>query len=86
MYTVIFGKEAEKALKKIPHRDQLRIIKKIETLPQSPRPSWIIALQGKLAGYYRFRVGDYRVIYEVVDKKYIILVVKIAHRSWVYED
>jgi mRNA interferase RelE/StbE len=86
MHIIIFDKEAEKQLKKIPHRDQVRIIKKIETLTKNPRPEWIIALQGKLSGYYRFRVGDYRVIYEVIDKKCIILILKVAHRSWVYDN
>ena len=86
MYTIIFDKNVEKELKKIPKRDQVRIIKKIESLAQDPRPEWISALQGKLSSYYRFRMEDYRVIYEVMDKKCVILIVKIAHRSQVYQD
>ena len=33
---------------------------------------------------YRFRVGDYRVIYQIRDKVLLVLVVKIGHRKDVY--
>ena len=42
----------------------------------------------KLAGYedrYRLRVGDYRIIYEVVDGQPIILVVGVGHRRAIYQ-
>jgi mRNA interferase RelE/StbE len=35
-------------------------------------------------GFYRIRVGDYRVIYTVEDDRLIVLVVRIAHRREVY--
>lgn len=41
----------------------------------------------KLAGntnYYRIRVGDYRVLYEVRDRDVLVLVIKIGHRREVY--
>ena len=85
-YTIVFDKEIGKVLKKIPKHDQTRIIEKIKTLALNPRPNKVVALQGNLAGYHRFRIGDYRVIYEIIDKKRIILIVKIAQRGWVYDD
>ncbi|MDZ8226185.1 MULTISPECIES: type II toxin-antitoxin system RelE family toxin [unclassified Nostoc] len=35
---------------------------------------------------YRIRVGEYRVIYEIYDNILLISVVKVGHRSKVYED
>jgi mRNA interferase RelE/StbE len=42
-------------------------------------------LKGELSGYYRYRVGDYRVIYEIDEDSNIVTVVFIQHRSRVYE-
>jgi mRNA interferase RelE/StbE len=41
----------------------------------------------KLAGYadrYRLRVGDYRVIYEIMDEQLVILVLGVGHRREIY--
>ena len=45
----------------------------------------IKALKGSLSGYYRYRVGDYRVIYEIDDNLNQVTVILIAHRGKVYE-
>jgi mRNA interferase RelE/StbE len=47
----------------------------------------ILLCERKLAGYedrYRLRVGDYRVIYEVIDQELVILVVGVGHRREIY--
>jgi len=57
-----------------------------EQLEQNPRihPN-ITRLKGPLAGYYRFRVGDYRVIYRIEERGRIVIVAIIAHRREAYE-
>ncbi|MDB9442911.1 type II toxin-antitoxin system RelE/ParE family toxin [Sphaerospermopsis kisseleviana CS-549] len=45
----------------------------------------IKSLKGELSGYYRYRVGDYRVIYEINDDLKLVTIIFIAHRSKVYE-
>jgi mRNA interferase RelE/StbE len=45
----------------------------------------IKSLKGELSGYYRYRVGDYRVIYEIDDNSKLVTILLIAHRSRVYE-
>jgi len=42
----------------------------------------------KLTGYdaYRIRVGDYRVVYSILDDRLVILIIKIAHRRDIYRD
>ena len=42
------------------------------------------ALTGPLSGLWRYRVGDYRIICEIIDQRLVVLVVKIDHRSSVY--
>lgn len=42
-------------------------------------------LKGNLSGYYRYRIGDYRLFYEIDDEKIIIFVIDIADRKNAYE-
>lgn len=42
-------------------------------------------LKDELSQYWRYRVGDYRIIAEIVDYELIIQVVKIGHRRDIYE-
>ena len=43
------------------------------------------ALTGELAGHWRYRVGDYRVICRHEDEQLIVLVVEVGHRRHVYQ-
>ncbi len=42
-------------------------------------------LVGPLAGYWRYRVGDYRIICDIQDRLVRVLVVRIGHRRDVYD-
>jgi mRNA interferase RelE/StbE len=48
-----------------------------------PRPAGCKNLTGG-TDYYRIRVGDYRVLYEVRDRDVLVLLIKIGHRREVY--
>lgn len=41
-------------------------------------------LTGNLSGFYKFRVGDYRVVYEILSAESIILIHQIEHRRDIY--
>lgn len=43
------------------------------------------ALKGKLADYWKYRIGDYRVICQIFDKELTILMVAIGDRKDVYD-
>ncbi|WP_413165565.1 type II toxin-antitoxin system RelE family toxin [Capilliphycus salinus ALCB114379] len=55
-------------------------------LEQTPRnhPN-IKPLKGNLAGRYRYRIGDYRVIYQIDDENNQVIVSLIIHRRDAYE-
>ncbi len=43
-------------------------------------------LRHSLKGYRRLRVGDYRVIYKIVDDKILVLIIDVDHRKEIYEN
>ena len=43
-------------------------------------------LRFSLKGYRRLRVGDYRVIYRIIEDKVLVMIVEIDHRKEVYDD
>lgn len=65
---------------------QRRLDRCFEVLRTDPRhhPN-IRSLKGRLSGCYRYRVGDYRVVYRIADEDRRVTVLVIAHRSGVYE-
>lgn len=82
-YKIEISSTAEKSLKKIPKKDLAKIIESIQILSINPFPEGCRKLAGEERAY-RIRQGDYRIIYEVEDKKLIILVLKIGHRRDIY--
>jgi len=41
-------------------------------------------LVGNLSDFYRVRVGDYRIVYEIIDDTVTVDIIKISHRKDVY--
>ncbi len=83
MYRIEFRPAAVKQLQALQRRDQRRIVRRIEALADDPRPDGARKLAGS-DSTYRIRVGAYRIIYDVLDRKLLILVVKVGHRRDVY--
>ena len=86
MYSVVLSDEAQQIYASADQSLAKKIARCFEQLEQTPRlhPN-IKALKGDLVGYYRYRIGDYRVIYLVDDESNQVLVVAIAHRREAYE-
>ncbi|MBD5539348.1 MAG: type II toxin-antitoxin system RelE/ParE family toxin [Desulfovibrio sp.] len=42
------------------------------------------SLAENLSGLWKYRIGDFRVIAEIVDERFIVLVIRVGHRSKVY--
>ena len=86
MYSVVLSAEAEEIYASADQALAKKLARCFEQLEQNPRfyPN-IKPLKGDLAGYYRYRIGDYRVIYQVNDETNEVIVNNIAHRRDVYE-
>jgi mRNA interferase RelE/StbE len=86
MYEVVLSTEAQQIYASADQALAKKIARCFEQLEQTPRlhPN-IKPLKGDFAGYYRYRIGDYRVIYLVNDETKEVLVNTIAHRREVYE-
>mgnify|MGYP001799990601 CR=1 FL=1 len=64
---------------------QKRLQIKIYELAIEPRPNGVKKIQGE-ENSYRIRVGDYRVVYDIFDDILLITVIRVKHRSQVYQD
>lgn len=82
-YTVEVRPSVGKDLNDIEARDRARILRRIADLAGNPRPHGAIKLTN--AGErWRIRIGDYRVIYTIVDDVLVVTVVEIGHRREIY--
>ena len=81
-YSVRIKRSAAKELESIALKDRRRIVHRIESLGTDPRPPGCEKLSGEEK--YRLRQGDYRILYEIVDRQLVVMVVKIGNRRDVY--
>jgi mRNA interferase RelE/StbE len=84
MYTVYFTKQAADELRELSEKLQKQIGQKIDLLAQEPKRENIKKLEG-YPDLYRFRSGDYRIIYQVRDQEVLIIVIRIGHRREIYK-
>ena len=80
-YRIEVERRARKELGRLPQRDQARIIAAIDALAEHPRPAGCVAVRAAPKGTYRIRIGDYRVIYVVLDTEQTIVVARIVRRG-----
>ena len=82
-YKVILSQDAEKDLESLEKDVRNRIVLRLESIRENPQ-SYVKRLVG--VPLYSLRVGDYRVIMDIKNKEIIIFVIKIGHRSKVYNN
>jgi mRNA interferase RelE/StbE len=83
-YTVFWRDKAEEDLQQLPVKTSTAIVRKVESYLSLNPKKLGEPLTGNFAGYYRYRMGDYRVIYEIDGKAIIIYVLHVGHRKHVY--
>jgi len=88
IYQVIWGVETEKDLKKV-DKNTIRKLKAQtnEVLSKNPQAKVksIKKLSGDWEGFWRYRWGDYRVIYKIVEEKVLVFIVKVGNRNKIYD-
>ena len=86
IYKVVFKKSAVKELEKVPEKTRKKILDAVQLLALNPRTELLQIKKLKGAeSLYRFRIGDYRVIYTFEDRILKITLIKIGHRGEVYK-
>lgn len=86
MYKLEFKKSVKKDLKNIDKARVKKILREIDGLKNGIKNNDnVIKLKGNNP-YYRFRIGEYRVIFEKQDNILIITVIKIGHRKDIYQN
>jgi mRNA interferase RelE/StbE len=82
-YTVYLSKRAKKELDKLSDSKAKPILTAIGNLAKDPRPNGCKKLRGREG--YRIRIGNYRVIYDILDGQLIVDVITLGHRKDIYE-
>jgi mRNA interferase RelE/StbE len=85
-WTLEYEAGARKQLRKLGHAPAAQIIAGLEAIASlgDPRDRGK-AMVGNLAGYWRYRFGDFRVIAKLEDHRLIIAVITVGHRREVYD-
>ena len=86
-WTIEVSSAAERQLRKLDKPAAKRLatyLQHVSADPEGPRRRGK-PLTGGLRGLWRYRVGDYRVICELNDERLVVLVVRLGHRSRIYD-
>lgn len=82
-YGVELAPAAVRQLRRLDPPARRRVQAAIELLAEDPRPPAATRLVGG-AGEWRVPTGDYRIVYEILDARLVVLVVAVGHRREVY--
>jgi mRNA interferase RelE/StbE len=83
IYRVEIAPAVKKHLKRLPNSDKRKILDTIELLGQNPRPNGYKKLVG-YSEFFRYRVGNYRIIYQIYDEVLLVSVIEVADRRDAY--
>ncbi len=83
-YSLSFEADSVADLDNLDQVLRLRILNKIEWLSINFEQITPLSLTGEWSGFYKLRVGDYRVIYEFNIENQLILIIRIGHRRDIY--
>jgi len=85
-WTIDYADTARRSLRKLDHQTARRILDFLDrrvALSENPRQVGQ-ALVGPRSGYWKYRVGDYRIICDIQDSKIAVLVLEIGNRREIY--
>lgn len=85
VYKVTFRPETEKDFKKLDRQIAQRIIRKIKWLSKNFQLIIPTPLHKELIGKYKLRVGNYRIVYSVIENEKRITIHMVGHRREIYK-
>ena len=80
-YNILYKKSVQRDLKRLGKAEARRILDLLEK-ELSKKPDAYPILKGEFAGLRKYRIGDYRIIYALMDADVVVL--RIGHRKEVY--
>jgi len=81
---VEFSDAARRDMRRLDKPVARRIVSRLLWLAENIDDLTPVPLKGEGAGFFKLRVGDYRVLYEIIEKDSLIFVLRIGHRREVY--
>jgi len=84
MYKLVFSLEGKNSIASLDKDIAQRVLDKLKWLIQEVDNITLIPLRENLSGFYKLRVGDWRVIYDINRKENTITVHKVGHRKGIY--
>ena len=85
MYKILWDKGALEDLYTIDKNAAIKLVKKVEEYLRKDPVNLGKPLTGQFKGLYRYRVGNYRVIYEINQQDIVIIVIRIGNRKEAYQ-
>ena len=82
-FRIEWKKSTRKDLRKLPTSVANRLVRAVEDLAENPFPHGVEKLSGSEHAY-RIRLGDYRIVYEVVAESKLVEIQRVRHRKDVY--
>lgn len=82
VYEIVYSETAAKQIEKLPKDVQHRIASTVERIRVRPH-LYVMRLVG--SPYFRLRIGDYRLILDILEKTVRIFVIGVGHRKGVYK-
>ena len=83
LFELAWRSSTRKDLRRLPPLEVARILAEVEALPSNPFPRGCEKLAGS-DHTWRIRIGDYRVVYEVLSDAKLIVIQRVRHRKDVY--
>ena len=86
MYRLVLSEQASRFYKRCDRPLAKKLARCFTALEHDPRSgNNVKVLKGPYGGSYRYRVGDFRVIYTINEQTVTVFVVTIAHRKDIYD-
>jgi mRNA interferase RelE/StbE len=84
-FDVGFNTSGSRDFLDLPRVIRRRIRRILSVLRRDPRAEPAALMWGEWEGYWRLRVGEYRVIYEIDDRAHRVIIIRVRHRSDAYD-